>query len=175
MKSKTSTWFQTKVAYEKEVENGEIKKITEIYVVEAASFTEAEDAIMEEACHYASGEFDVTGIAKAPFKEVYFSENPRDDKWYKVKVNLLSFDEKTQKEKKASHTYLVQSNSLQNAVKSVDTFMGTGMQDWEFSSIAATQILDVYEKKAFAAKEEADDKPEYEVAETTETENTTEV
>lgn len=156
MRSRTAEWFETKVKYDKMMEDGTQKKVPELYVVDALSFTEAEEAIIEEASHYSTGEFDVTDIKKAPYGEIFFSDNPRDDKWYKAKVQFIIIDEKTAKEKYSGVNYLVQSNSLQNAVKNIEEVMSSGMQDWKIASVAETQILDVYEHqiKPTASKEQ---------------------
>ena len=145
MRSRTAEWFETKVKYDKMMEDGSQKKVPELYVVDALSFTEAEEAITEEASHYSTGEFDVTDIKKAPYGEIFFSDNPADDKWYRAKVQFIILDEKTGKEKLSAVNYLVQSNTLQNAVKNIEEVMNTGMQDWKISSITETSILDVYE------------------------------
>lgn len=145
MRSRTAEWFETKVKYDKMMEDGSQKKVPELYVVDALSFTEAEEAITEEASHYSTGEFDVTDIKKAPYGEIFFSDNPADDKWYRTKVQFIIIDEKTGKEKLSGVNYLVQSNTLQNAVKNIEEVMNTGMQDWKIASITETSILDVYE------------------------------
>ena len=51
------TWFECKIRYEKVMENGMNKKVTEPYLVDALSFTEAEARIIEEITPYISGEF----------------------------------------------------------------------------------------------------------------------
>lgn len=145
MRSRTAEWFETKVKYDKMMEDGFQKKVPELYVVDALSFTEAEESITEEASHYSTGEFDVTDIKKAPYSEIFFSDNPADDKWYRAKVQFIILDEKTGKEKLSAVNYLVQSNTLQNAVKNIEEVMNTGMQDWKIASITETSILDVYE------------------------------
>ena len=145
MRSRTAEWFETKVKYDKMMEDGSQKKVPELYVVDALSFTEAEEYITEEASHYSTGEFDVTDIKKAPYGEIFFSDNPADDKWYRAKVQFIILDEKTGKEKLSAVNYLVQSNTLQNAVKNIEEVMNTGMQDWKIASITETSILDVYE------------------------------
>ena len=145
MRSRTAEWFETKVKYDKLMEEGSQKKIDELYVVDALSFTEAEEAVTEEAAHFSTGEFDVTDIKKAPYHEIFFSDNPSDDKWYRAKVNLIYIDEKTGKEKLSGVKYLVQSNTFQNAVKNIEEVLNTGMQDWKIASVVETSILDVYE------------------------------
>ena len=68
---------------------------------------------------YISGEFTVTDIKKASYKEVFFSDNPRDDKWYKAKLQFIILDEKSGKEKLTAVNYLVQGNTFQNAVQNL--------------------------------------------------------
>ena len=58
MRSRTAIWFECKIAYEKVMEDGLQKKVNESYVVDALSFTEAENRIMEEMSSYISGELD---------------------------------------------------------------------------------------------------------------------
>ena len=74
MRSRTSTWFECKVRYDQTQENGTEKKVTEQYVVDAESFTEAEKAIVAELTPYVHGEFEVTNVKKAPYKEVFFMD-----------------------------------------------------------------------------------------------------
>ena len=55
MRTRTSTWFECKIRYDKMMEDGMQKKITELYVVDALSFTEAESSIIDEMSAYISG------------------------------------------------------------------------------------------------------------------------
>ena len=147
MTSKHADWFETSVKYDKMGDAGTPVTVKETYTVESFTFTEAEETIAEELKVYISGEFDVVDMKKAAYKEVFFSENPADDKWYKVKAQFIIIDEKTEKEKYSTVTYLVQSNSLQNAVKGICEVLDKGMQDWKLSSVTETKLLDVFEKK----------------------------
>lgn len=79
MRSRMSTWFETKVRYTKAQEDGSEKPVTEAYVVDALSFTEAESRITDEMAVYVSGEFKVSGISKAAYGEVFFSDMDGDD------------------------------------------------------------------------------------------------
>ena len=74
MRSRTSTWFETKVKYQKTMEDGSEKVVSEAYVVDALSFTEAESAIIDEMSVYVSGELKVSGIGKACYGEIFFSD-----------------------------------------------------------------------------------------------------
>jgi hypothetical protein len=159
MRSRTAEWFETKVKYDKMMEDGTQKKVPEMYVVDALSFTEAEEAITEEASHYSTGEFDVTDIKKAPYSEIFFSDNPSDDKWYQAKLAFISFDEKSEKEKRSNVTYLVQAGTLNAAVKNIDEVMGGTMIDYVILSVSETKFWDVFEyKKASSVSDEPDGK-----------------
>ena len=148
MRSRTADWFETKVRYEKMMDDGMPKKVTEQYTVDALSFTEAESSITEEMSSYIRGEYEVTDIKKAPYKEVFFSEADSDDRWYKAKLQFITIDEKTEKEKRSNVYYLVQASSLPVAVKHIEEVMGTTAIDYVIASLAETMIMDVFEHKA---------------------------
>jgi len=145
MRSTTSNWFECKVRYEKVMEDGLQKKVTEQYVVDALSFSEAEQRIIEEMSAYISGEFEVTDVKKAQYKEVFFSDAANDDRYYKAKLMFITIDEKTDKEKRSAVTYLVQAATLDGAVKNINEVMDGTMIDYEKSNIAETKVMDVFE------------------------------
>ena len=147
MRSRSANWFECKIRYEKVMEDGLQKKVTENYVVDALSFSEAEERITEEMSSYISGEFDVADIKKATYGEIFFSDDEMADKWYKAKLQFITYDEKTDKEKRSSVTYLVQAGSFNGAVKNIDEAMGGTMIDYVISSVAETTLMDVYEYK----------------------------
>ena len=149
MRSRTANWFLCKIRYEKVMEDGLQKKVTEQYVVDALSFTEAEARITEEMSSYISGEFEVVEIDRCVFKEIFFSDEDMADKWYKAKLQFITIDEKTEKEKKSNVYYLVQGSSLENARKNIDEVMGGTMIDYVINSVSETKIEDVFE---YAAK-----------------------
>ena len=147
MKSRTATWFECKVRYDQTQENGSQKAVTEQYVVDALSFAEAEKRITEEMAAYISGEFEVTDVKKAAYKEVFFmdgSENT-DSRYYKAKLQFITIDEKTEKEKRSNVTYLVEATSLHNALDNIDAVMKGTMLDYVQASVSETAIMDVYE------------------------------
>ena len=158
MRSRMSKWFETKVEFEKTIDDGSQKRVKEAYTVDALSFTEAEERITEEMSAYISGEFNVRNIAEASYKEVFFSDLPSADKWYKAKLQFITIDEKTEREKRSNVYYLVQAGSFMQAVKNIEEVMGSTMIDYVIASVAETAIMDVYEH---TAKNDATVKPEY--------------
>ena len=121
------------------------KKVTEAYVVDALSFSEAEERITEEVSSYISGEFNVTDIKKASYGEIFFDDKESSDRWYKAKLQFITIDEKTEKEKRSNVYYLVQAGSLNGAVKSIDEVMGGTMITYVIASVAETALMDVFE------------------------------
>ncbi|MCM1079115.1 MAG: DUF4494 domain-containing protein [Bacteroidales bacterium] len=147
MRSRTATWFETKVRYEKTMEDGSQKKVVETNVVDAVSFTEAEKRTNENVGAFISGEFSIIAEKIASYHEVFFSDNECDDKWYKAKLQFITLDEKTSREKRSTVYYLVQAHNIDNAKKYIKEFMDGTMNDYEIMAISDTPIMDVYEYK----------------------------
>lgn len=147
MRSVYKRWFETIVRYDKTMENGEVKKVNEVYVVDAITFGEAEESITREMRHFIDGDFEVKNINPAPYSEIFFSDNETDDKYYRVKLDFITVDERTQKEKKSIVTYLVQAGSLEQARKNTEEVMNRTTIDYEFVSVTETKIFDVFEQE----------------------------
>ena len=138
------TWFECRIRYEKVMENGMQKKVTEPYLVDALSFTEAEARIIEEMTPFISGEFAVKGVKLADYSELLASAEESADRWFKCKLAYLTLDEKSGAEKKTTTQILVQAADLRDAVKKLDEGMKGTMASYQIASIAETPIMDVY-------------------------------
>lgn len=146
MRAKTAKFFECKVRYEKTMEDGLNKKVTETYVVDALSFTEADGRIIEEMKPYVGdGEMEVTAIKIASYNEVFFSDNDSDDKFYKIRLNFITLDERNGKEKKTAVDYLVQAASVEGARKNMEEAMSGTMIDYVIVSVIETNIIDLFE------------------------------
>lgn len=135
-------WFECKVRYERLTESGAAKKVNEPYLVDAMTFTEAESRIIEKITPYISGDFTITTVKKTRISDIFFNEG--GDRFYMVKVNFLSIDEKTGAEKKSASFILVQASDFANALKNFEDGMKGTMQDYEIASISETMIMDVF-------------------------------
>ena len=153
MRSRTAEWFECKIRYEKVMEDGLQKRVSENYVVDALSFSEAEERIIEEMSSYISGEFDVADIKKATYKEIFFSDDDMADKWYKAKLQFITIDEKTDKEKRSTVNYLVQAGSFNGAVKNINEVMSGTMIDFVIAAVSETTLMDVFEYKKLKSEE----------------------
>lgn len=150
------TWFLVKIRHEKVMENGMNKKVTEPYLVDALSFTEAEARAIEEVSPFISGEFTIADIKRAHYSELFTSEEVSADKWYDCKLEFITLDEKSGAEKKTKTTVLVQAADLRDAMKKLDEGMKGTMADYNAVCIKETAIMDVY---PYETKE--DDKSEF--------------
>ena len=145
MRTKTSEWFECKVQYDKVTEDGTNTKVTELYVVEAISFTEAESRIVKEMSQYISGEYEVKDIKKAKYKEIWLSDDVSADRYYKAKLQFITLDEKSGKEKRSNFVSLVEASTLNNAIKGIDEVMGKTAIDYTSVEAKETKIIDVIE------------------------------
>ena len=141
MKNTINKYFEVKVKLQKTMEDGQQKKVSEQYVVEAATFGEAERRIAECLKPSIEGEFEVTDIKIAGYGQI-INDNQDADKFFKAKVSFITLDETTGKEKKTSELYLVQSDTLESAESDVKSFLNDG--NTTISSISETAILDVF-------------------------------
>lgn len=143
------SWFECKVSFEKVLENGMQKKVTEPYLVDALSFTEAEARIIEEIRPFISGEFTVTDIKRARLSELFFNEN--GDRFYKIKVYFITLDEKSGAEKKTAAQMLAQACTLKEAIAVLEEGMKGTMADYTIASVTETMLMDVF---PFSASDE---------------------
>mgnify|MGYP001186274440 CR=1 FL=1 len=139
-----NNWFECKVRYERMAKNGVNKKVTEPYVFDALSFTEAEARIIEEVTPYITGEFTVTDIKRAKYSEIFFCDEESADRWFKCKVTFITLDEKSGAEKRSSTNMLVQAANLRDAIDELDKGMEGCLADYEISGVTETLIMDVY-------------------------------
>lgn len=138
------TWFECKIRYEKTMENGMAQKVTEPYLVDALSFTEAEARIIEEITPFITGEFTVSDIKRANYGELFFSDEEAADRWFKCRLFFITLDEKSGAEKKTTSFVLVQAADLRDAVKKLDEGMKGTMADYQIGAVTETAIMDVY-------------------------------
>lgn len=147
MRSRTAMWFECKIRYEKIMEDGLPKKINEVYVVDALSFSEAEERIMEEMLPYNLGDIEIVDVKIAPYREIFFADDNLADQWFKAKLSFITIDERSNKEKRTSTIYLVNAGNISSAINNIGEVMSGTMIDYVTTSISATKIMDVFEYK----------------------------
>jgi len=160
MRSRNAKWFECKAKVAKMQEDGTQKPASEQYVVDALSFTEAEEAMTEEMSSYYQ-DFEITDIKKAGYSEIFFSDKETDDYWFKAKLQYITIDEKTEKEKKTSVFHLIQAHTFSQAVEYIHEAMSGSMIDYTIHTLQETAIIDVFEHNKISEKKEKDEAPEY--------------
>lgn len=145
MRAKTAVFFESKVRREAVNEDGMQAKIQELYCVDAVSFTECEARVTDYMASFTQGEFEVLTETRAAYKEIFFSEDTSDDKFYKVKADFITIDERTEKQKRTKYVALVQAASVDGAKKNFDEAMKSTMVDYNILAISETAIMDVIE------------------------------
>ena len=143
MKQISGTWFECKVRYEQTQEDGLEKMVTETYVYKAEDFGEAYDKATKDMSTSISGEFEITAMKIAQYKEIITQDERTEEKYYRVKVNLIILDEKTQKEKKIACYYLVNADSVEKARKYTDTAFSDTLMDYVIEAVQEAKIIDV--------------------------------
>ena len=136
------SWFESKVTYEKTLENGMQKKVTESYLLDALSWTEAEARTIEELKPYISGEFSITDIKRIKLSEIFFSDS--GDRFFKAKIQFITLDETSKTEKKISTYMLAQANDIDEAKEVINKNMKDTMADYVVAEVKETKIMDVF-------------------------------
>jgi hypothetical protein len=124
------------------MENGLVKKVTEQYLVDALSFTEAEARITKELEPYISGEFTVSAINRYPLDELFLDGD--GDRYYKAKLAFITLNEKTGKERRTSFNMLSRASDIQQAKDVIVEGMKGSLSDYEIVEVRETQILEVF-------------------------------
>lgn len=138
--------YECGVRYERTMENGMTKKVTELYLVDALSFAEAEGRITNEMEPYISGEFDVVTIKRTNISEIVEGLSTADN-WFKAKLMYITIDEKTGKEKKQAVHFIVRASDINNAHICVVEHMKGSVMDYEIATLDETKIMDLFRYK----------------------------
>lgn len=139
----TANWFEAKVKYVKVGEDGREHKVSEMYLIDAMSYTEAESRIVSEMEMIVKGDYYIPSLKKSNITEVVTSEDERDDRWYKAKVAIVDAEEVSGREKRSFQYYLVAASDTNRALENLNKALATFVVPWEVASIADTQFMDV--------------------------------
>lgn len=139
-------WFECKVSYERQADAVGMKKVSETYLVDALSFTEAEKRIIEEVSPFVSiGELEVVNIRRARIAELFLHLDGDVNRYYRAKVNFITVDEKTGNEKRTASTMIIRADTLQEAAVELAAQMDSTLATYEIAAITETQILDIFQ------------------------------
>jgi hypothetical protein len=137
-----NSWYTVKVKYTKEFQDGTLKRVTEPYLVNSISFTDAEARIYQEVGEFIRGEFLVTSISKTDFADIFQYDDC--EVWYKCKVSYVSEDADSGKEKKVNNNFLVSAQNCKEAYERIEESLKGLMVSFEIPAIAVTQIVEIF-------------------------------
>lgn len=136
------TWFLCKVKYAKENEQGLLKNISEQYLVDAVSFTEAESILYDRLASQIRGDFQVTGISKSNIVDVFFYEDA--DIWYKCKISYMVADGDSGKEKKVTQYMIVTASDSKEAFDRIQESLSNMLVSFRIPDIVESPIVEVF-------------------------------
>lgn len=140
----TANWFECKIKYTKVTEDGKEKKVSEMYLLDAVSYTEAESRITEALASMIQGDFYIAGLKKSNITELVESNDGNDDKWYKAKIAIIDADQLTGKERRAFQYFLVAGANIDRALENLEKSLSTYVVPFEIVSLADTTFMDVF-------------------------------
>lgn len=137
-------WFEAKVKMDVMQNDGMTKPETFVYLVDALSFKEAEDRVIEECKPFTKGNLDVLAVKRVRLSDILFTDDETAARWYRVKLMMMTIDEKTQTEKETPVVLMVQASDFEDAVKRLKKEMSGSLIDCRIVNFTETKIEDVY-------------------------------
>ena len=135
------SWFECKITYDKEISaDGKLKKVSESYLLDAETFTDAE-ARMTELME-SRGAFTMDTVKKVRLAELFLDD--KSERFYKAKVGFITLDEKAGVEKKKYVQMLVQADNFREALDNLNKGMKDTLADYEIVQLQETPIMDVF-------------------------------
>jgi hypothetical protein len=136
------TWFECKVKYVKVDDDGRERKVSEVYLVDAVTFTDAETRIIQNVQTMVRGEFVVDNIKKSNIVEIFPHET--GEWWYKAKIGIVTIDENAGKEKKINNYFLVAADDIKEALQRLEDGLSYILVPYQTTSLAISTIVDVF-------------------------------
>lgn len=134
-------YFECKISYEKQMEDGKTKKVSELYLIEAISFSEAESIMLYQLSQWYAGEAKIETLKRDKVAEIFEADA---EKIYRVKVNIITLDETSGREKKNAVYMLVYADSIEKARQEHEHGMKGTMSDYEVEKIEETKLVEIY-------------------------------
>ena len=131
-----------RVKYAKENEQGLLKNVSEQYLVDAVSFTEAEARIYDMLGSVIRGDFQVTNISKSNIVDVFFYEDI--DVWYKCKVTYVVADADSGKEKKITQYMLISAHHVKEAYERIHESLNNMLVSFNVPDITESPIIEIF-------------------------------
>lgn len=138
-----NNWFECKVKYVKvDDTSGKEKKVTETFLVDAMTFTEAEARTITELEQMISGEFLITDISRSNITETY--PNDDGDRWFKAKVTFMDVDEASGNERLTNNYMLVEANTVDHAYSCLEEKLMDVLIPYKIPAVSESPIVEIF-------------------------------
>lgn len=138
----TATYFESTVKYEKVNEDGKAKKVTELYLIDAMSFSEIEERSCRQLSEIVQGDYLIQSLKRSKITEYIESNDENDDRLYKATVKITDSDN-FGKEKESSIHYLVAASNINRALDNLEKSLSTFVIPYEIVKIEDTKFVEV--------------------------------
>ncbi|HEY9117728.1 MAG TPA: DUF4494 domain-containing protein [Roseivirga sp.] len=135
-------WFQCQVKYAKENEQGLLKNITEYYLIDAVSFTEAEAVLYDRLASQIRGDFQVTKVSKSTIVDVFFYEDQH--LWWKCKISYLVVDGDSGREKAVNQFMIVTAADVKQAFDRINESLSNMLVSYRVTQVVESPIIEVF-------------------------------
>jgi len=135
-------WFECKVGYLKIDDDGRERKVSEVYLLDAVTYTDAEARAIQQVSTMVRGEFVVKKISQSNIIEIFPHET--GEWWYKAKIAIVTIDEKAGKEKKINQYFLVAADDIKQALQRLEEGLAYILVPYQVTSITLSSIVDVF-------------------------------
>jgi hypothetical protein len=135
-------WFECKVGYLKIDDDGRERKVSENYLLDAVSYTDAEARAIQQLSTMVRGEFVVKKISQSNIIEIFPHEN--GEWWFKAKIAIVTIDERAGKEKKINQYFLVAADNIKQALQRLEEGLSYVLVPFTVTSIALSSVVDVF-------------------------------
>lgn len=142
MKFENPVYFEVKTRYERMLENGQIKRVTDTCIAVAQSFSEAEAMTDEYVASLMFNEPETKSIRIVNYAEFYRKEE-LGVYFFNATLEFTTLDEKTGKEKKSRKKVLISADNREEAEALLKEKLNESIVDFRLVSFSETNICDV--------------------------------
>ena len=136
------TWFEVRAKYVRIDDDGRERKVSEVYLVDAVSVTDAETRTIKELSQMIRGEMQVVKASSSNIVEIIPHET--GEYWWKAKIRIVTIDENAGKEKKMNNYFLVAADDLKQALQRLEEGLSYILVPYQTTSISVSNIVDVF-------------------------------
>lgn len=129
-------FFEAKIKVEKTLDSGEVKEVTEHFILDAELFGEAEKIMFEE---YPNHKVDVFAIYRSKIREIL--NDKEDDKPFFKAIVIDIFTDDNGKEKETKYEVLVCADSVAEATAITTEYLKQGY-DLRLDEVKRVKIVD---------------------------------